>query len=455
VAARLVERDGRFRFRMLGPDTPADPFGRSYRAHLDARMPAPVRERLRFEALPARHDRPRVLAPFSLCLFPARWMDAPYALLEAMRLRAAVLVSRPGGPAGLVADGESGLLVDLDDPTGADGAADAVLRLHAEPATVERMGNRARAAVEQACSPGTVARLLASAYRDSPGRRPARAAGGADGPAGPARARPPRVSVVIPVFDRTRYLAETIGSVRASHYDDVEIVVVDDGSTDPRAARDLRALDGVVRVTHERNRGVATARNSGIAASSGRFVMPLDADDLVEPTYLPKAVAALTRVPALAYVGCYSQNFGLLDTTYVPVGYVPDLMLYLHTDGRCTKLFRREAFDSVGGYDEDLPAFEDWDLYLSLAERGGVGDVIPEPLFLYRRHLDSTVFTWSNDMRIELLQFLVRKHRRLLADRHETVVLNLLHLWKTYFEVSESVILQQGGRSGHGEDLAP
>jgi glycosyltransferase involved in cell wall biosynthesis len=249
--------------------------------------------------------------------------------------------------------------------------------------------------------------------------------------------------VVIPVFDQPRYLRETVASARASQHDDLEIVVVDDGSTDPRVDEVLGTLDDdVVVVRRLTNGGVAAARNSGIAAASGRFVMPLDGDDLVNPTYVPQALAALQRHPELAYVGCYSQNFGLLDTTYVPVGYVPDLMLFLHTDGRCTKLFDRTAIEAVGGYDEDLLAFEDWDLYLSLAERGFTGDVLPEALFRYRRHRESTVFTWSNDKRIELLQHLVRKHRGLLADRYETVVLHLLHLWKTYYEVSESVLLQ-------------
>ncbi|HEX6569281.1 MAG TPA: glycosyltransferase [Acidimicrobiales bacterium] len=429
VAAHVAALEPRFRFAMVGPDTPSDPFGGSYRAHLAARTPPDVAARLDVRPLPPGGDPGRALPPFSLCLFPARRDDSPYALLDAMRRRAAVLVSGSGGMAELVEDGETGLVVDVTDP---HAVARTVLGLHADAATVERLGSGARRAALRRGAPDAYRARMAAVHGARPPSRPRRP--------GPDR---PLVSVVVPVFDQVRYVRETVTSVRDSHYDNLEVVVVDDGSTDPRARDELGALGDVVVVSHATNRGVAAARNTGVAASSGRFVMPLDGDDLIDPSYVPKALDALLRNPELAYVGCYSRNFGLLDTTYVPVGHVPNLMLFLHTDGRCTKLFARDALDRVGGYDENLPAFEDWDLYLSLAAQGDSGDVLPEQLFFYRRHRESTVFTWSNDKRIELLQFLVRKHRRLLADRYEAVVLNLLHLWKTYYEVSESVMLQR------------
>ncbi|HET9610551.1 MAG TPA: glycosyltransferase, partial [Acidimicrobiales bacterium] len=317
VAAHVAAAAPQFRFRMIGPDSPSDPLGRSYRAHLDARMPAEVAARLRFEPLPPAGDVRRAIPPFSLCLFPARRDDSPYALLEAMRRRAAVLVSRHGGMPEVVEGGTVGLVVDPTDP---GAVARAVLRLHGDRAAVERLGTAARRTVLRRSDPEAYRARMRTVHGDRPaGPRPR-----------PVARRPP-VSVVVPVFDQARYLGETVRSVQASHYGDLEIVVVDDGSTDPQVAKELAALDDVVVVSHASNRGVAAARNTGIAASSGRFVMPLDADDLIHPSYIPSAVQALTRNPDLAYVGCYSQNFGLLDTTYVPVGFVPNLMLVLHT----------------------------------------------------------------------------------------------------------------------------
>ncbi|HEV7759344.1 MAG TPA: glycosyltransferase [Acidimicrobiales bacterium] len=440
VAERIAARDPEFRFRLHGPDTPTDPFGGSYRAHLEARLPAAVAGRIGFETALPGPELDRVVGPGTLCLFPARCDHAPYELLRALHRGAAVLVGRHDGVAELVDDGITGRVVDVTDP---DAVADAVLALHGDRAERRRLGEGARRAWRERGAPAAYRARMRDLARAGP---PATATATATAIAKARRDR--SVSVVIPVFAQPRYLRETVASARASQHDDLEIVVVDAGSTDPRVDQVLATLDAdVVVVRRATNGGVAAARNSGIAAASGRFVMPLDGDDLVDPTYVPRALDALQRHPGLAYVGCYSQNFGLLDTTYVPVGYVPDLMLFLHTDGRCTKLFDRTAIEAVGGYDEDLPAFEDWDLYLRLAKHGFTGDVLPEALFHYRRHRESTVFTWSNDSRIELLQHLVRKHRDLLADHYETVVLHLLHLWKTYYEVSESVLLQTQERT--------
>ncbi|MDQ4069096.1 MAG: glycosyltransferase [Actinomycetota bacterium] len=464
AAERIVARAPGFRFRVHGLDTPTDPFGRSYRVHLEARLPPSLRGRLTFhDPLPLFDPGLGGTVPTgTLCLFPARCDHAPYELLRAMRSGATVIVSRHEGVAELVDDGVSGRVVDAADP---DAVADAVLSLHCDDATRRRLGESACAASDRGTPTVFRARLLAACGlapappvptavpgdtplwshgppapdptgRPTPAAQRPRIAGG-------SRAGPRSVSVVIPVFEQVHYLRETVASVQASYHDDLEIVVVDDGSTDPQVDQVLQSLgDDVVVVRRTTNGGVAAARNFGIAASSGRFVMPLDGDDLIDATYVPKALEALLRHPELSYVGCYSQNFGLLDTTYVPVGYVPNLMLFLHTDGRCTKLFDRTAIEAVGGYDDELPAFEDWDLYLRLAKHGFAGDVLPEALFRYRRHRKSTVFSWSNDIRIELLQYLVRKHRDLLAERYDTVVLHLLHLWKTYYEVSESVLLQ-------------
>jgi glycosyltransferase involved in cell wall biosynthesis len=198
------------------------------------------------------------------------------------------------------------------------------------------------------------------------------------------------------------------------------------------------------------NGGIASALNAGLAASSGRYIVPLGADDLLHPEYLAKGLAALERNPDLSYVTCYARYFGLLDLVYAPVGYVPELMLFLHTDGKTTTMFDAEALRDVGGYDEDMFAFEDWEIQIRLHKQGHRGDVLPAALFSYRRHAESTVYTRSNFKRVELLQFLADKHQDLLAEQYQVVVAHLLHLWKTGYEPSESVRQQlAAGALGH------
>jgi glycosyltransferase involved in cell wall biosynthesis len=230
---------------------------------------------------------------------------------------------------------------------------------------------------------------------------------------------------------------EAVGSALASDHADVEVVVVDDGSTDPATRQVFNELRGVVKVRQD-NQGLAAARNAGIAASSGTLILALDADDLVDPAYAGLAARALERCPDLAYVTSYARNFGLFDGGFAPVGNVLTLMPFLHTDGRSASLYRRSALEQVGGYDEDLSAYEDWDLQIRLGKAGLAGDVLPLELFLYRRHRASLVFRHSNANRVELVQYLMRRHADLLTPQGLELALKLVQLWRTGFESSES-----------------
>jgi glycosyltransferase involved in cell wall biosynthesis len=255
--------------------------------------------------------------------------------------------------------------------------------------------------------------------------------------------RRPPVSVVIPVYNQGQYLRQAVDSARASGYPALEIVIVDDGSTDPATVAAFDALTDVVKV-RQPNRGLSAARNAGIAASRGCYVVPLDADDALPPGFLTAAVAALERHPQLGYAVGYLRYVGLLDHTQATLGFAGDVSLILNTHGRATGVFRRAALESVGGYDEELPAYEDWDLHIRLHEAGYVSDVLPIDGQLYRRHDASMTFTYANEVRSELLHLLLRKHAdRLPPQRALPLLLTTTHLWKTGYEPSASVHYQR------------
>ena len=280
------------------------------------------------------------------------------------------------------------------------------------------------------CAPEAVAERAVRAYRHE--RRP---------PVGPAVPGP--VSVVIPLFNQGAFVREAVASIRASAGVDPEIVVVDDGSTDDATRRIFDALSGIVKV-RQPNRGLSAARNSGIARSSGAYVVPLDADDILHPDYLRTALVALRRNPELGYVNSYVRNFGLFDSPRVAIGNVPEVMLFVHTDGQPCGVYQRSALDAVGCFDEDLPGFEDWDMQIRLAKAGFGGDVLPRELVRYRRHADSLVFRSSNRLRVGQLQYLLRKHEDLFAPRAMSVALRLIELWKNNVEVSQSARFANG-----------
>jgi hypothetical protein len=261
-----------------------------------------------------------------------------------------------------------------------------------------------------------------------------------------APAPPPTVSVVIPLFNQGEFVREAIASAFDQGLPGLEVVVVDDGSTDPATVAVFDSLTDVTKV-RQSNRGLSAARNAGIARARGRYIVPLDADDLLVPGFVPAAVEALDRNRELAYVVGHSRYSGLLDHVYVPAGFIPEVALFLHTHGKSVGVYRREALAAVGGYDEDFPAFEDWELQVALHRAGFETDVLPVEGQVYRRHAASMSFTTSNQMRPELLGMMIRKHAGMLPlDDVQTALLLLTRFWKTRYEPSASVLLQAGDR---------
>ena len=432
AARRIVQRDGSFSFEIYGHDTPTDPFGRSFRAWVTKRLTPPLSARVSFHDPPGLDSLGMLVGAPAMCLFTGVGQTASVALHAAMLSGAVAVVGRGLG-SGL--DERSALVVDVAD---AAAVADAVLEQADRVRDLRQLAARAGGVVEGRCDPVAVQRsaeLLYGLARRATGRsghHGGRRAGG-----GRASHRPARVSFVVPLFNQGAYVQAAVGSALASDHADVEVVVVDDGSTDPATRQVFDELGGVVKV-RQHNQGLAAARNAGIAASSGTLILPLDADDLVDPAYAGLAAGALARSPDLAYVTSYARNFGLFAGGFAPVGNVLGLMPFLHTDGRSASLYRRSALEQVGGYDEDLFAYEDWDLQIRLGKAGLDGDVLPLELFLYRRHRESLVFRHSNANRVELVQYLMRRHADLLAPQGLELALKLVQLWRTGFESSES-----------------
>lgn len=203
----------------------------------------------------------------------------------------------------------------------------------------------------------------------------------------------PLVTVIIPCFNQARYLAEAIDSVRNQTYRRVEIVVVNDGSTDDSV--EVAAGYSEVILVEQQNQGLSAARNRGLEASSGEMVVFLDADDRLLPVALSAGVACLSRHPACAFA--YGQyQFIHADGTYMR-GIVRDhpqkdpyldFLLSNRVGMNGTVLFRRWIFDQVGAFNTSMEACEDLELYLRIARHH---PVIEHSVLVaeYRRHPSS------------------------------------------------------------------
>jgi glycosyltransferase involved in cell wall biosynthesis len=205
--------------------------------------------------------------------------------------------------------------------------------------------------------------------------------------------RPPLVSVVIPCFNYAGYLGEAIESALHQTYSPIEIIVVDDGSTDDTTAVAVRYP---VKLVKQLNLGLAAAGNAGIRASSGEFVMRLDADDRLDADYVQHALEPLLRDPSVHFVYTQMAPFGARSGTYPVEDFDADTLAE-HNYAHGSALMRRASFDAVGGYANDWGKLrcEDWDLWLSFAERGLRGMLVPEPLLQYRRHAAGSMVNFN------------------------------------------------------------
>lgn len=195
----------------------------------------------------------------------------------------------------------------------------------------------------------------------------------------------PQVSVIIPCFNQGIYLEEAIDSVLRSTYENYEIIVVNDGSTDPFTIQLLEALNKPhTSILNSQNKGAASARNLGIENAKGEYILPLDADDKISSEYISKAVKILDSKPNVGIVYSKAKMFGEKRGKWRLPTYSFEHMLASNIIF-CSSFFRKKDWRKVNGYKPEIPnGKEDWEFWLSLLEVGLEVYQIPEVLFYYR-----------------------------------------------------------------------
>ena len=197
-----------------------------------------------------------------------------------------------------------------------------------------------------------------------------------------------RVSVVIPTYNRAGFVREAIASVLEQDYPDVELIVVDDGSRDGTAAV-VGSFGPAAQYLWQENRGVSAARNRGVAASTGEFIAFLDSDDLWLPHKVSEQVAYFEAHPELQ--ACHTDEVWIRRGVRVNERRIhrkQDGWQFLASLPRClispsAVMMRRALWDRLGGFDEGLPACEDYDLWLRLTAIAPVG-LLPDRLVIKR-----------------------------------------------------------------------
>ncbi|HAU32588.1 MAG: Glycosyl transferase family 2 [Desulfotomaculum sp. 46_296] len=220
-----------------------------------------------------------------------------------------------------------------------------------------------------------------------------------------------RVAVVIPCFNYGKYIEEAVQSVLNQDIK-TEMLILDDGSTESGTIRVLDHLRkrGLVIYRHP-NTGLPGARNSGIEKTSSEFIVCLDADDIIEPSYCSSCLNVLLSRPEVGFVYTGTKVFGKKNKLWSNVSY-SCLHLLVENYIPSSAMFRRKIWLDAGGFSEEMrTGYEDWDFWLSAAEAGWRGYHVPELLFNYRKH-DCNMLQSSNALRKELKRILRLRHRK-------------------------------------------
>lgn len=196
----------------------------------------------------------------------------------------------------------------------------------------------------------------------------------------------PKVSVIIPCYNHGKFIDDAVASVLAQTYPDIEIVIVDDASEDQLTREKLANYkqDRTQVIILTKNVGLPEARNTAIRTAKGKYILPLDADDKIAPTYVAKAVALMEQNENCGIVRCYTQTFG--DENWkAELSYDFEKMLATNLLV-ATSMFRKQDWERVGGYKTSMKyGYEDYDFWLSIIEMGRDVLTIPEILFFYRK----------------------------------------------------------------------
>ncbi|MDO9156950.1 glycosyltransferase family 2 protein [Sediminibacterium sp.] len=243
------------------------------------------------------------------------------------------------------------------------------------------------------------------------------------------------VSIVIPCYNHGEYLQEALDSINIDNINyQIEIIIVDDGSSDHRTLEKLESLKQLnYTIIHQENGGPGKARNTGINIAVGKFILPLDADNKIKPDYINKAVPILERNQA-DIVYAVPEFFG--DTSnkkrQFKVRPFDDLGLVTGNCADACAIFRKEVWIKNGGYDEAMPyfGFEDWEFWINASKNNFTFHFIKEKLFFYRIDNNSMISQFNNAERNVLMhRYLAKKH----ADFFLEKLVKITYIRERYF----------------------
>lgn len=231
-----------------------------------------------------------------------------------------------------------------------------------------------------------------------------------------------KVSVIVPCYNYGVFIAECLNSIKSQTFKEWECIVVDNASTD-------NTKDVVKKFVDEDNRfkyiftevkGVSHARNLGVSQSSGKYILPVDADDKIHPALIEKALSVHESNEQIMVVYSDAELFGNSSGTWILPEYSFKSLL-IENSIFCTAMYKRVDFDKVKGYNENMKeGFEDWDFWISMLVGGGKVYKIPEVLFYYRIRENSRNSSLDHSKQLRLRELVFKNHQRIYEENFST-----------------------------------
>lgn len=212
-----------------------------------------------------------------------------------------------------------------------------------------------------------------------------------------------KVSIVIPAYNQAQWLPEAIQSALDQTVE-CEVIVVNDGSPD-NTSEVAKMFD--VKLIEKENGGLSSARNAGIKEATGEWILTLDADDKIAPDFVEKC---LKYNDEYDIIGTGQQEFGDTDRKYLFKQNPTHADFLQNNQINCCSLFRKEIWETIGGYDEEMKlGYEDWDFWMRATKAGYKVITVPEYLFFYRKHGVSMV-TKAIENHNQIKQYMLSKY---------------------------------------------
>lgn len=216
------------------------------------------------------------------------------------------------------------------------------------------------------------------------------------------------VSVVVPCFRYALYLPDCIGSIRNQSYKNIEIIVVNDCSPD-NTVEVCDELE-VMCVSTPKNVGLGAARNLGISLAKGRYIMCLDADDMLTPDSIKEHVSLMGR---RVIAQCGLSEFGVSNQTFRPEGATLESLLNRNTV-YCNAVFEKTMWEKAGKYDEGETmrlGLEDWEFWIRCAKSGAKFRTSPYIGLLYRKHSNNMTKETTHPNWAKITKYMMRKNK--------------------------------------------